>query len=78
MAKSKVTFIFFFTLLISSLSSFAQSATESVDMADALRSNGKIYIVVGVLSIVFIGIVIFLVSMDRKVSRLEKRMSEKK
>jgi hypothetical protein len=78
MTKSKVTLITFFVLMISIFTSFAQATTDGVEMADTMRSNGKIYVVVIVLSIVFTGLVIFLINMDRKVSRLEKRMAEKK
>jgi uncharacterized protein YoxC len=41
-------------------------------MADGLYASGKIYIVVGVLMIIFIGIVIYLIQTDRKISKLEK------
>ena len=50
---------------------FAQQ--PDVEMADTMRSNGKIYVVVGVIAIVFTGIVVYLISIDRKVSRLEKK-----
>jgi hypothetical protein len=41
-------------------------------MADALRSNGKIYVVVTVLATIFAGIIVFLVRLDRKMTRLEQ------
>lgn len=47
-------------------------AQEKVEMADGLRSSGKIYVVVAVLAVIFIGLLLFLISIDRKVSRLEK------
>ena len=47
-------------------------AQDKVEMAEGLRSNGKIYVVVAVLAIIFIGLLLFLISIDRKVSRLEK------
>jgi CcmD family protein len=53
------------------LSSFAQQA-EDVEMADAMRASGKIYVVVTVLAILFTGIVVYLISLDRKISKLEK------
>ena len=43
-------------------------------MADVMRSNGKIFVVVGVIALVFTGIVLYLVAIDRKVSRLEKKV----
>ncbi len=45
---------------------------EQIEMADELRSSGKIYIVVGVLSVIFVGIVIYLINIDRKISKMEK------
>ena len=49
-----------------------QAQGNDVEMADIMRSNGKIYVVVAVLAIVFIGIVIYLISIDRKLNKLEK------
>ena len=43
---------------------------------DFLRSTGKIYSVVLAVVIIFLGIVIYLVRIDRKVSRLEKEMRD--
>jgi CcmD family protein len=37
-----------------------------------MRSNGKIYVVVAVLVTIFIGIIIYLIHLDRKLTRLEK------
>ncbi|MGN6491752.1 MAG: CcmD family protein [Agriterribacter sp.] len=59
----------FFTLLVSTLSLNAQ---QTVEMADGMRSNGKIYVVVTVLAVILAGLFIFLINIDRKVSRLEK------
>ena len=47
------------------------AANEPV-MADSFRADGKIYVVVAVISIVFIGLAIWLFRLDRKISRLEK------
>lgn len=66
------------SLLLNSIFSFAQDTTSNVEMAEAMRSNGKIYVVVAVLTIVFIGLVIFLITIDRKVRKLEKQMDETK
>jgi hypothetical protein len=47
---------------------------EAPRMADGMRSNGKIYVVVTVLIIILSGLFIYLVRLDRKISRLEKTM----
>ncbi len=44
-----------------------------VEMADTMRSNGKIYVVVAVACIVFAVITVYLILIDRKVTRLEKK-----
>lgn len=72
----RIMFRYNFTLLISMLFSAAVMAQE-VEMADGLRSEGKIYIVVAVLLIIFAGIVLYLINIDKKVSKLEKEISNK-
>ncbi len=47
------------------------------DNPDFMRSIGKIYVVVGVIVATFIGIVIFLMLLDKKISRLEEEMKRK-
>ena len=52
---------------------FAQQQTAApVEMADLLRSSGKIYVVIGTISVVFIGLAIYLFSIDKRLSKLEK------
>ena len=45
---------------------------EKVEMADSMRSNGKIYVVVAVCLIILIGLFVYVLSVDRKLKRLEK------
>ncbi len=42
--------------------------------ADFMRSMGKMYVVVAVIVAIFIGIVIYLVSLDRKITKLENQI----
>ena len=58
-----------------SIISFAQEKTE-VDMADIMRSNGKIYVVVAVCLIILIGLFLYVMNIDRKLRKLEKESSE--
>ena len=51
-------------------------AQNGVEMADTFRANGKIYVVVLVISTIFAGIIFFLVSMERKIKRLERNQSK--
>ena len=45
---------------------------QSIQMADTMRSNGKIYVVVAVLLTVLAGLFIYLWRLDRRVSQIEK------
>ena len=56
---------------------FAQSVNAPIEMADGLYQSGKIYVVVAVLTVIFIGIVIYLILLDRKISKLEKEIKNK-
>ena len=55
--------------LLLSMQSFAQDKPE---MADVMRSNGKIYVVVAVCLTILIGLFLYVVMIDRKMSRIEK------
>ena len=72
MNKFKSTFLAMF--LFSSLSIFSQG--REVEMADALRENGKIYVVVLVLCILFVGIIAYLIKIDRDLKKLEKEIQK--
>ena len=61
-----------FAFMLIPVLAFSQDVAEEVGMADIMRSNGKIYVVVAVLLIIFSGLAIFLISIDRKVRKLEK------
>lgn len=63
-------------LLCSAFINAQQMTTPPVEMADGMRSDGKIYVVVGVLVIILIGLFAYLISIDRKVSRVEKSIEE--
>ena len=63
--KKIVSIISFYLLILPSL--FAQNQ-------DFLRSTGKIYSVVAVILVIFVGIVIFLYRLDNKLTKLEKQI----
>lgn len=54
------------------LLSFAQTVHEKPEMADGLRSNGKIWVVVLVVITIFIGIVAYLFSIEKRLKNIEK------
>lgn len=48
--------------------------TVSAQEQDFLRSTGKIYSVVAVILVIFVGIVFFLYRLDNKLTKLEKQI----
>ncbi|MEO7984740.1 MAG: CcmD family protein [Bacteroidota bacterium] len=58
-----------FILLTTGFALFAQDKTE---MADTMRSNGRIYVVVAVALTILMGLILYIIRLDRKMSRLEK------
>lgn len=61
------------TLLL--LLPFFAQAQDRPEMADALRANGKIYVVVLVICTIFAGIILFLAFLERKIKKLEQKQS---
>jgi hypothetical protein len=60
----------FVSLLLLQLVALAQP--PDVQMADGMRSNGKIYVVVAIIVTIFAGIIFYLIRLDRKLTKLEK------
>lgn len=66
------------TLLNVSVVMAQDSSATAIEMADKMRAEGKIYVVVLVVAIVFTGLIIFAVLTDRKVSSLERQVKSMK
>jgi uncharacterized membrane protein YdbT with pleckstrin-like domain len=68
---------FFYTviLVLFTLISYSQ---QVVEMADKFYTEGKVYVVVIVVSVLVVGMLAYLFLMDRKISRLEKEVQNKK
>ena len=45
---------------------------QDVTMADEMKENGKIYVVIAVILTILAGLILYLVRLDRKISKLEK------
>ncbi len=65
----------FSLLVFTSISAVAQT-TESVEMADRFRADGKIYVVVAVVAIILIGLLVYLISLDKKIGKMEKEYND--
>lgn len=68
---TKMKKIFFsLILLMASMQLFAQD--NGVEMADSLRSSGKIYVVVICIVIILVGLLAYLFSIDKRLKKIEK------
>ena len=65
-----------YTLVLALLLSapvWAQVAdTSKAEMADRFRADGKIYVVIAVLVTILLGLILYVVRLDRKINQLEK------
>ncbi len=50
----------------------AQEGAGKTTIGETMRSNGRIYVVVAVMLTILIGLVLYLVRLDRKISKVEK------
>ncbi len=64
-------------ILLGLCCSFIASAQDKVEMADVMRSNGKIYTVVAVCLTILTGLFMYVFMIDRKIHKLEKEHSIK-
>lgn len=69
MRQFKKAFSLFLAILFSVMV-FAQE--KDVSVADTMRSNGRIYVVVAVLLIILTGLILYVFRLDRKITKLEK------
>lgn len=70
------TLLLFFCALLATALIYAQEE-EKVDMADTMRSNGRIYVVVAVVVVILLGLLLYLIRLDRKISRIEREKESK-
>jgi uncharacterized membrane protein YdbT with pleckstrin-like domain len=69
--KNKITLIL--ASLLIPFFGIAQEVTVEPQMADTFRSEGKIYVVIAVISIIFICLISYLIYIDMKLRKLEKK-----
>jgi len=67
-------FLFLLVILMTGFAApgLAQSSEPVPQMADSLRADGKIWVVVAVLATIFAGLLAWLIRTDRRIARLEK------
>lgn len=73
MNKKTLRYALVLLLSLPALATMAQEAANTpVEMADAMRQNGKIYVVIAVILTILAGLIAYVVRIDRKLTRLEK------
>lgn len=78
MKMNKLTMSFLFLLLLIDMPVLSQDVVASVEMADTMRESGKIYVVVAVLSVIFLGLSVFLFTLDRRIRIIEESQRQEK
>jgi len=74
-ARGRQVLLLLLVFLLPVLHAVAQNP-DTPEMADTMRTDGKIYVVVAVIAVVLAGLLVLLVSLDRKVSRLERELRD--
>jgi hypothetical protein len=68
--------VLFFSLQGAAQESYAGPENTKVEMADQFRSNGKIYVVVAVLSTILLGMILYTITLDRRLNKLENETKQ--
>ena len=64
---------YYFSVLALMMMSFVLNAQDgAVKTTDTMRSNGRIYVVIAVILTILIGLILYIVRLDRKISKLER------
>lgn len=67
--------LFSLLLMVTTIQLFAQD--NGVEMADKLRSDGKIYVVVTCIVIILLGLLAYLFAIDKRLKKIEKENLDK-
>ena len=68
----KKIFLFFISLFFFQFLTFAQVENST---SDVMRSYGKIYVVMAVCLTILVGLIVYVIATDRKISKLEKEIN---
>ncbi len=71
MQKIKAIFLLS-SLILLNLLAVAQADTGKSAFGETMRSNGRIYVVVAVMLTILTGLILYLVRLDKKISKVEK------
>ncbi len=60
-------------MILAILGVAVHAQTTNPESSDVMRSSGKIYVVVAVVITILLGLFFYVFSLDRKISKLEKK-----
>ena len=72
----KTKLLIFLFLLIGSNLGAQTNSIKSETMADLMRSNGKIYVVVAVVTTILIGLIAYMFRVEKKISSIENDLKK--
>ena len=61
-----------FMLLLTTVFVQAQEGTAKTGFGETMRSSGRIYVVIAVILTILIGLILYLVRLDKKMRKMEK------
>lgn len=73
MRKTKNLFILFAAMLLTTIVR-AQDMEGKTAFGETMRSSGRIYVVLAVMLTILAGLILYLVRLDRKITKIEKEM----
>ncbi|MFZ1799049.1 MAG: hypothetical protein WAU24_04230 [Chitinophagaceae bacterium] len=77
--KTLKTVLTFFSFLLFSMYSFAQNMDiKTEEPSDFMHSNGKIFVVMAVVVTIVTGLLIYVINLDRKISKIERKIPAEK
>ena len=62
----------FLAIFFLSFTTSVWAQTSRTPMAELMRSDGRIYVVIAVLLTILAGLIFYLIRLDKRISRLEK------
>ena len=66
------TLLTLLSMLMTTMFVQAQEGTGKTIVGETMRSNGRIYVVLAVMLTILIGLILYLVRLDKKISKVEK------
>ena len=67
--RNRIYFFLVLPILLFSTNLFAQATVET---ASVMRSNGKIYVVMAICIVILVGLFLYVLSIDKKITKMEK------